>query len=143
MSSTYTYSLFFRDQYLGQGVGRLRQRDARLFPPDHIAFFCNSCGEIWARAVADTETAKWMVLAHTCDRCGIGRINLEYWIGDDAKGPLDWLKREFLLALEHGERYWTWHHMSHARYAKFKSEPVSDFPTEPITAQDFVNVPEF
>ena len=137
----YTYTLFVGNAYLGKGTGTQRGRDGRTFPPDHHAVCCVFCGEIWARFLCDNPKAKWFFLHQPCERCGTGRLNVDYWIGPESGAPDGWLAREFLLALQYGEHYWTFHHCSHEQFAALSRVPAEDLS---ITTSDLaVALPEF
>lgn len=138
----YKYTLMVNDQYLGEGLARQRGKDAMLFPPEHHAVYCKFCGNVWARFMCDKPDAHWFFLCMPCEQCGTGRLNLDYWIGDEADAPIDWLRREFLILMQHGkDRYWHMHHMSNHQWAKFADIPDA----EPVTIDDFDPniIPEF
>jgi hypothetical protein len=135
----YRYAMFIDNTYLGEGTGTCRGRDSKIFPEQNTGFLCKFCGEIWARLVVPDPHATWFFLHQPCPRCGTGRLNINYWIGDDQDGPPRWLAREFLLAMEFGEYYWEWAHMSRQQYTSFRHDSLP----EPVTAADFNNIPEF
>lgn len=101
---TYHYSLFLRDQYLGDGVGKRRFHGNDPLSVRHILWLCPQCGDIWARLVVNDTKATWLATHYACDKCGVGDLNLLRYTELES-GPDAWLAREFLLALEHGDVY--------------------------------------
>lgn len=108
---TYTYSMFVRDEYLGDGVV---SKDVRLglgpIPgvPHSTMYLCHKCGEVWARVAVADPASTWFASHVPCDRCGVGRLSIEYWFGE-LGAPQKWWEREFLLAAEYGEWYWDYY----------------------------------
>ena len=146
--ATYRYSLFLRNDYLGDGIGDVWEWKGGSAVHNH-AYFCHTCGELWARAVAE-EGRYWMCSHAPCDRCGIGRINLAFRVGEVERGPRKWAEREFLLSTQYGQDYWDWWQTSFIERQRAdeivagkrgRGEVISD--EVDTTPDDFTLVPEF
>ena len=69
----------------------------------NLAFFCSSCGELWARAIYSFEfdynpfnRLNWAVIMRRCVKCGDGTLLDDYLDGADSA----LITREFLALLE-------------------------------------------
>jgi hypothetical protein len=102
-----TQSFFVGDEFLGESPRGLQHRTNAY--PLSIAFFCPSCGDIWARCpVEGSPRSRWRVAFSACERCDrIDILNLpgSLWLPLDTDFqnalPHAALLREFHLALKY------------------------------------------
>lgn len=76
--------------------------------PRSLAYFCQSCGETWAK-VKNEGTSLWFVRYRTCLECGDGTLSsAPHWKEDQAQFADDWppaaIEWEFKCLLARAEK---------------------------------------
>jgi hypothetical protein len=101
--SPYTVSWFFGHDFLGQGVASPWFKWGSPFVHNSNAYYCPTCGDVWARIHVDSPASRWCFIARECAAHGLPFL-LQY---DTAKlndsAPLCIWAREFLLAFSFAE----------------------------------------
>lgn len=68
-AATYPIEYFIDGQYLGQGRRSWEFFHNQPIPPESKAFFCEHCGEVWARVVSTEGTKHFAVYSMGCAKC--------------------------------------------------------------------------
>jgi hypothetical protein len=107
---TYKVVYFIEGKYFGSAVRRTEERARRMkLPPESIAWFCTTCGEVWARMVADN--AEFRVYSAPCPKhprfrsIPAGSIWLPWDAQHNEALPPEVIRREFDIHLAHWD-YW-------------------------------------
>lgn len=71
-------------------------------PTRSYAFFCPTCGSIWARVWSETTTKDWWPISKHCKNHGLGSITKDEWVLDGyLEGiPMKVLRHDFLIESE-------------------------------------------
>lgn len=76
--------------------------------PRSLAYFCQSCGDLWAK-VENEPPGLWFVRYRTCRGCGDGTLaSAPHWKEDQAQFADDWppaaVEWEFTMLLSRAEK---------------------------------------
>lgn len=130
--------VYIDGEFIGAGeIGLVRVHD-EYHPPKSLAYFCSSCGEIWARIVVDGDPRGWFLYYSLCPRHGLGTIYFKYESEHMGALPRAALEREFLLISEHPG----WYGRPYAKRENGLPEPIrmpsgeiiDDGPDDPVDA---------
>ena len=101
---------FVGSAYMGSGQRDMLNHDPRHSPPLSVAFFCQRCGEVWARsALQDQAYECWSML---CEKHTVeypfqvpGSTWMPWDRGHNESLSDEMLKREFIIHLAHYDRF--------------------------------------
>lgn len=135
--------VFIDGEFLGAGEIGLVTIHAEQIEPHSLAYFCYTCGEIWARIVVMNEDQDWRINNAYCPRHGLGTIWCSYDREHMRALPREALEREALLALENPKWY---EYPQRRRGADGKMIPIRaqwDIDREAEEADDDIPIDEF
>lgn len=95
----HTISWFIENQYLGKGEASPEMKWGKPVHPNHIAFYCPLCGEVWARMLINRLDCKWYFIPRNCKKHGPPFL-LRYDDPMNESAPINVWAREFLIAME-------------------------------------------
>ena len=89
------------------------------WPPDSLAFFCESCGEIWARILVEGREEEWTIEITACTKHpslykpagSLSRGTTRAWVGSHERLlafdllPLPLKNREIFALIQHQELF--------------------------------------
>lgn len=109
---TYVEAYYVGNQYLGRAdYPWIRTNGGRLAFLDSTAFFCPSCGEIWARRICKPSPNGWSVHTSPCQKHGGGsllRSSYEESSLSNSSIPLEWFRYEVNLRIINDEVTLNW-----------------------------------
>jgi hypothetical protein len=104
--ATFVCQYFVGTQYLGQGTRPYERAHNVVIPPHSLAFFCQKCGEVWARVVVESgsefQVYSRRCLKHSCHIFDPGGSLWFIWDRDWQNAlPKAVLQREVVLMCDH------------------------------------------